>query len=116
MAKDSCDIYCFNEEKVDTIRGEMAAYNTLRISELFKALSDETRLKIAYALTRNELCVCDVANIIDSSVATASHHLRKLKKMNIATFRKEGKMAFYQIDNPVTKGLIESVFVQLREE
>ena len=62
---------------------------------IFKALADPTRLKIAYALTlTEELCVNDVAHIIDSTTATASHHLRLLKNMNLARYRKEGKVVF----------------------
>ncbi|MDX1805419.1 MAG: metalloregulator ArsR/SmtB family transcription factor [Paenisporosarcina sp.] len=65
---------------------------------IFKALSDSTRLKITYALTlEKELCVCDVANIIGTSTATASHHLRYLRNMGLAKYRKEGKMVFYSL-------------------
>ena len=52
-----------------------------RHGQIFKALADETRLKIAYSLTlEEEMCVCDVAAVIGSSVATASHHLRYLRE------------------------------------
>ncbi|PEQ91111.1 hypothetical protein CN481_16360 [Bacillus sp. AFS006103] len=50
------------------------------MSQIFKALSDDTRIKIAYALSvEDELCVCDVANIVGSTTATPSHHLRLIK-------------------------------------
>ncbi|URM34689.1 metalloregulator ArsR/SmtB family transcription factor [Cytobacillus firmus] len=99
-SKDTCDIYCFDEEKVNRIQGELVKEDLSGAAQLFKALADENRAKISYALTRDEeLCVCDIANIIGATVATASHHLRTLHKQGIVKFRKEGKLAFYSLDD-----------------
>ena len=70
---------------------------------IFKALADETRLKIAYSLTlEEEMCVCDVAAVIDSSVATASHHLRYLRDHSLAKSQRKGRMVYYSLaDNHV---------------
>jgi len=70
------------------------------MAKRFKALADETRMKIVFALSEEEeLCVCDVAHIIGSSLATASHHLRTLRDLGLAKFRKEGKLAFYSLED-----------------
>ncbi|WP_404354995.1 metalloregulator ArsR/SmtB family transcription factor [Cytobacillus firmus] len=99
-SKDTCEIYCFDEDKVNRIQGELVKENLTGAAQLFKALADENRAKISYALTRDEeLCVCDIANIIGATVATASHHLRTLHKQGIVKFRKEGKLAFYSLDD-----------------
>ncbi|KML41201.1 MULTISPECIES: metalloregulator ArsR/SmtB family transcription factor [Cytobacillus] len=99
-SKDTCDIYCFDEDKVNRIQGELVKEDLSGAAQLFKALADENRAKISYALTRDEeLCVCDIANIIGATVATASHHLRTLHKQGIVKFRKEGKLAFYSLDD-----------------
>ncbi|MGM0777118.1 MAG: ArsR/SmtB family transcription factor [Bacillota bacterium] len=99
-SKDTCDIYCFDEDKVNRIQGELVKEDLSGAAQLFKALADENRAKISYALTRDEeLCVCDIANIIGATVATASHHLRTLRKQGIVKFRKEGKLAFYSLDD-----------------
>ncbi|MBG9544350.1 ArsR family transcriptional regulator [Cytobacillus firmus] len=99
-SKDTCDIYCFDEEKVNRIQGELVKEDLSGAAQLFKALADENRAKISYALCRDEeLCVCDIANIIGATVATASHHLRTLHKQGIVKFRKEGKLAFYSLDD-----------------
>lgn len=91
-----CDVDCYNEEVVQKIQPEVQ--RMAGVETIFKALSDATRLKVAYALTlEDELCVCDVANIIEASNASASHHLRTLKKMNIATNRRDGKRVFYAL-------------------
>ncbi|KGR89786.1 ArsR family transcriptional regulator [Ureibacillus massiliensis 4400831 = CIP 108448 = CCUG 49529] len=105
--KDTCEIYCYDEEKVNRIQGELEKEDIGSVTQLFKALADENRAKISYALCQDdELCVCDVANIIGSSVATASHHLRTLNKQGIVKYRKEGKLAFYSLDDEHVKQLI----------
>lgn len=98
--QDICEITCFDENKVNRVKQGLGTQNTLEVSRIFKALSDETRVKITYSLAlEKELCVCDVANIVGSSVATASHHLRQLKKLGLAKYRKEGKLVFYSLDD-----------------
>lgn len=96
VPKDVCETTCFDEEVVNRVQSKMGEITNVEL--IFKALSDSTRLKITYALTlEKELCVCDVANIIGNSTATASHHLRYLRNMGLAKYRKEGKMVFYSL-------------------
>lgn len=98
--KDRCDIYCYDELKVRKLQSSLGQQDFTGMAAMFKVLADETRLKIAYALCEeDELCVCDVANIIGSSLATASHHLRMLKQLGLAKLRKEGKLAFYSLED-----------------
>lgn len=105
--KDKCEIYCYDEEKVNRIQGELQKEDISSVVLLFKALADENRAKIAYSLCQDEeLCVCDIANIIGASVATTSHHLRTLYKQGIVKYRKEGKLAFYSLDDDHIKQLI----------
>nr|WP_295972656.1 metalloregulator ArsR/SmtB family transcription factor [uncultured Bacillus sp.] len=114
--KDTCDIYCFNEEKVKKVQVEMKNADLSGVARLFKALADENRAKISFALSREkELCVCDIANIIGSTVATASHHLRTLHRQGIVKFRKEGKLAFYSLDDEHIQQLIGIALEHLRE-
>ncbi|MGM0852071.1 MAG: ArsR/SmtB family transcription factor [Bacillota bacterium] len=105
---DVCEVACVEDEKVNRLKSIILSQNTSKVAEIFKALSDQTRAKIAYALTiEEELCVCDVANIVDASTATASHHLRLLKKQGLAKFRKKGKLVYYSLDDHHVKQLIE---------
>ncbi|MGE7273840.1 ArsR/SmtB family transcription factor [Brevibacillus panacihumi] len=118
MAKrdDCCDILCFDEVKVNRVRADLENQDTLTVASMFKALSDDTRMKIAYSLcTEDELCVCDVANIIGSSVATASHHLRLLKNMGITKYRKEGKLVFYSLDDEHVRQLVMLAMAHSKE-
>lgn len=114
--KDTCDIYCYNEVKVKQIQGELQKVEISAAAKVFKALADDNRAKISYALCReDELCVCDVANIIGATVATASHHLRTLHKQGIVKYRKEGKLAFYSLDDEHIKQLIEMALEHAQE-
>lgn len=93
-----CEIYCYDEAKVHRLKQLLSVADTVQAVVLFKALADETRIKIAYVLTAEaEVCVCDVANAIGSTVANVSHHLRLLKNMGLASIRKEGKLVFYSL-------------------
>lgn len=106
--KDSCEIFCYDEPKVRKVQALLASQDIPTMVQMFKVLADETRMKIAFALCEEEeLCVCDVANIIGSSMATASHHLRTLKQLGLAKYRKEGKLAFYSLEDDHVRQLIQ---------
>lgn len=104
--QDTCETFCFNEEKVERLKREVKV--TEGLADIFKALADETRMKIIYSLSREELCVCDVATIIGSTVAAASHHLRYLKNVGLARNRKQGKMVFYELNDACVKTIIDA--------
>ncbi|WP_082788947.1 ArsR/SmtB family transcription factor [Desulfolucanica intricata] len=102
--RDVCDIFCTDEKKVSRLREEVEI--TRGLASIFKVLADDTRIKIIYALSKEELCVCDVAGIIGSTVAAASHHLRLLKSMGLAKHRRQGKMVFYSLKDDCIQKII----------
>ena len=69
------------------------------LAEFFKVFADSTRMKIIYALLENELCVCDIANIVQTTQSAISHQLRLLKQAKLVKFRKEGKVVYYSLDD-----------------
>lgn len=104
---DTCEIYCYDEEKVNRIQGDLQSIDIVGVSQMLKAIADENRAKITYALCQDEeLCVCDIANIVGVTVANASHHLRTLHKQGIVKYRKEGKLAFYSLDDDHIKQIM----------
>lgn len=114
--QDVCQVNCIDREKVDRVAAQVNEQNAFEAARIFKALSDETRVKIAYALyVEKELCVCDVASIVNASTATASHHLRLLKNLGIAKYRKEGKLVFYSLIDDHVKQLIHIAFKHQKE-
>ena len=67
------------------------------LAELFKIFGDSTRVKILYALLESELCVCDIAKLMDVSQSAVSHQLRVLKGSKLVKFRREGKTLYYSL-------------------
>jgi len=104
---DVCDIYCYNREIVERVQRQLKRKNTDDIVPFFKALADENRVKIVCVLCEEEeLCVCDLAHVIGATAAATSHHLRILYKQGIVKYRKEGKLAFYSLDDEHIRELL----------
>lgn len=110
---DACEIFCFNPVKVRQMRRAVQVVNGL--AEVFKVLGDPTRTKIVYALSQEELCVCDLANILGLSVPAVSHHLRLLRNLRLVRHRKEGRLVFYSLDDRHITQLIGTALEHLRE-
>lgn len=98
--KDACEIEEPDEETVNEIKSKMIEDEMiLKVTDGFKTISDPTRLKILYALSIKDLCVCDLASLLDMSQSAISHQLRVLRDKNMVRFKKEGKMARYYLDD-----------------
>lgn len=78
----------------------------LFLAELFKALGDYTRVRILYALSLGELCVCALAEVLDMSQSAISHQLRLLRAAKLVRYRKEGKNVFYALDDDHVRNLV----------
>ena len=116
MYNEICEITCIQEDKVNSAKSKLANLDTRTVSGVFKILSDKNRLKIVHDLVHeDELCVCDIANIIDASVATTSHHLNSLKKLEVVDSQKDGKLVYYFIKNNKMLNLIR-IGVNCKEE
>lgn len=86
------------------------------LSEVFKALADETRIRILYLLSIQELCVCDIAEIMEMSLPAVSHHLRLLRMMRIVKHRRDGKNVYYSLDDHHVLGLIQLALEHYEED
>lgn len=69
------------------------------LADLYKVFGDTTRIKILYVLKEEELCVCDIAQSLGMTVSAVSHQLKVLKNARLVKSRKEGKSAFYSLDD-----------------
>ncbi len=107
-ASDLCNVPCFKEGLVRRIQRELPEAEDLADAvSLFSALGDRARLTIILALRRGEeLCVCDVAHVLNVSVSTASHHLRKLRDLRVLKYRNDGKMAYYSLRDKRAAALV----------
>ena len=86
------------------------------LSELFKAMADETRTRILHLLSLRELCVCDLAAVLEMSLPAVSHHLRLLKMMRLVKNRRDGKQVYYALDDSHVVDLITVAREHFREE
>lgn len=81
------------------------------VAELFKVFGDSTRMKIICALLEEELCVCDIATITNTTQSAISHQLRVLKQAKLVKYRKEGKVVYYSLDD----NHVREIFMKGRE-
>ncbi|MFV0561784.1 ArsR/SmtB family transcription factor [Malaciobacter mytili] len=81
----------------------------VEISNIFKALGDPTRVKILYALLKYEICVGEIANLLEIPQSHVSHQLRILKKFDIVDFEKDKKMSFYYIKDEKIRELLNLI-------
>ena len=104
IVKDDLDSVCEvdnpHSEIVSSVKAKLGeGEENYDLAELFKALSDPTRVSILRALSISELCVCDLSEIVGVSQSAISHQLRFLRISRLVKFRKEGKKAFYSLDD-----------------
>ncbi|MEI4770752.1 metalloregulator ArsR/SmtB family transcription factor [Psychrobacillus sp. FJAT-51614] len=115
QTKDMCEVTVIHNDVVLSVKKKLP--DVRKVAQIFKALADETRLKIAYALTiEEELCVCDVSEIIGSSTATASHHLRFLRDLSLAKSRRKGKLVYYSLADHHVNELVKIAYEHAVEE
>jgi DNA-binding transcriptional ArsR family regulator len=113
---DACEIEFVDEHKVKRVQRAMKRDQAvIKLAETFKLLGDPTRIKIAFALSREELCVCDLANLLGVSQSAVSHSLRALRQMRLVRFRKEGKIAYYALDDEHIAHLLDEGFRHVEE-
>lgn len=96
--------YQFKGDVSKQLQHDVAAFNgnedTIQfLSQIFKSLSDPTRLKIIYALSRQDLCVTDIAELLEMSQSSISHQLALLRNLQLIKVTKEGRKAIYSLDD-----------------
>ncbi|HBC95248.1 MAG TPA: transcriptional regulator [Clostridium sp.] len=95
-----CSCTELHEDCIKSVKESMLDEKVFRdLSGLFKVLGDFTRIKIIYALFKKELCVCDIAEILQMSQSAISHQLRILKTARLVKFRRDGKSVYYSLDD-----------------
>lgn len=95
-----CKVSIIHEEVLDQVRREIRGDDSLMdMAELFKAFSDPTRLKLIGALMLSQMCVCDLAALLNVTQPAISHHLKTLRQTRLIKFRREGKVVYYTLDD-----------------
>ncbi|HLG30045.1 MAG TPA: metalloregulator ArsR/SmtB family transcription factor [Candidatus Brocadiales bacterium] len=97
---DVCEVHFVDEQRVKTVKRLMKPERTIyNLAGTFAALGDPTRLKIIFALFKEELCVCDIAHLLGVSVSAVSHQLRILRNLRLVKYHKAGRIAYYSLDD-----------------
>ena len=95
-----CDCNVIHENIVEMVRDKMPPGEMLYdLAELFKVFGDSTRIKIIWALFESEMCVCDIAYLLNMTQSAISHQLRVLKQARLVKPRRDGKIIFYSLDD-----------------
>ncbi len=93
-----CEFIHVHEDIVEKVMKQMPEEEILYdLAELFKIFGDSTRIKILYVLFESEMCVCDIAQLLNLSQSAVSHQLRALKQSKLVKYRREGKTVFYSL-------------------
>lgn len=113
---DVCEIEFVDAEKVKILRQKMKPAEAVTLlADTFRLLGDPTRVRIVFALAKEELCVCDIANLLGVSQSAVSHSLRTLRQMKLVRFRRVGKIAYYTLDDDHIANLLDEGFRHVEE-
>lgn len=85
------------------------------LAEFFKVFGDSTRIRILSALSRNEMCVCDISALLSMTQSAISHQLRILKEARLVKYRREGKVVYYSLDDDHVKEIISTGLEHIKE-
>ena len=113
MADDTCDLLCLDLPNAESLRkARLDERSAQRLAQPFRAFADPTRLTLALALRDGgELCVCDLAWVLERAQNLVSHHLRALRSAGLVEYRREGKMALYSL-TPQGRALLSLVGIE----
>lgn len=103
-----CSVTFIHEDIVNKVKNEITNDSILfNMALTFKVLSDPTRLKVINALMLSEMCVCDISALLNMSRPAISHHLKALRQMRLIKYRRDGKIAYYSIDDETIKVIFD---------
>ena len=116
ISTESCEAFHLDAGKVAALARTLLADRTAAaLAETFKVLGDVTRVRILDALSRSELCVCDIAQLLGLSESAVSHQLRLLRGMRLVRARRDGRMVFYTLDDQHIVRLFEQGMEHVEE-
>ena len=111
-----CETTFIHKDRVKSARKALYSDQlTAELCETFTVLSDPTRLKIVFALMKEELCVCDIASLLGMTDSAISHQLRLLRNLHLVKYSKKGKMAYYSLDDEHIEDLIRIALRHISE-
>lgn len=111
-----CHVRCIHQDRVKKAQNaELRPDENIRLCQLFKAMGDETRLRILMALDNGEMCVCDLAAYLGVTESAVSHQLRQLRQLHLVANRRQGPILYYRLDDEHVGRLIRLALEHVRE-
>ena len=112
-----CSSTIIHEEILIQVRNGLTDEALLRkMAEMFKVMNDPTRLRIINALLLSEMCVCDIAALMDMTQPTISHHLKIMRQSELIKYRRDGKVVYYSLDDEHIGRLFQTGLEHAREK
>ena len=114
---ENCEYIHVHEGIIEKVNEQMPEEDKLYdLADFFKVFADSTRIKILYVLMCSEMCVCDLAQILNMTQSAISHQLRTLKQMDLVRNRREGKTVFYSLADGHIKTILSQGLDHIEEE
>ena len=114
---ETCSFLHVHADKVEQVRSLLPDEETLnRLSDLFRVFGDGTRIRILYVLFEQEVCVCDIANLLGMTQSAVSHQLRVLKSARLIRSRRDGKTIYYSLSDDHVRTLLSQGTEHISEE
>lgn len=111
-----CDCDVIHAELVEEVMKHMPADEQLYdLADFFKVFGDSTRIKLLWALDREEMCVCDLAVLLNMTKSAISHQLKTLRQEKLVKYRREGKNVLYSLEDEHVKMILEIGMEHLKE-
>lgn len=112
-----CDCNVIHRDIVNQVKEKMPEEESLYdLAELFKVFGDSTRIKILWALDEAEMCVCDIAVLLNMTQSAISHQLRVLKQSKLVRNRKDGKIVFYSLNDEHVRQILDQGLIHIKED
>lgn len=112
-----CDIESSNNELVKNVKSLLPSEDKISdLANFYKALGNETRVKILHSLLVEELCVCDIASVLEMTISAVSHQLKILKDLKLLRNRRDGKVIYYSLYDSHIEKLLLQTFEHICEE
>lgn len=114
---ETCKCNIVHKEVIDKANKNMIDEEILySLADFFKVFGDKTRISILYALSINEMCVCDISSLLSISQSAVSHQLKTLRQAKLVKYRREGKVVFYSLDDEHIKGIFYQGLAHVSEK
>lgn len=103
-----CEEYCTHDDAIERVRAKLPDVEELYdLAELFKVFGDSTRIRILFVLFEEEMCVCDIAEMLNLTQSAISHQLRLLKQFRLVKNRRDGKTIYYSLADDHVRSIID---------